>query len=176
MIDADTRRIDEFIDLLDSSPIKAYPKILKSLQIPVKNFKDLAEWDLGHYSRICLARCEKYELIMLCWNAFDKTPIHNHDGQNCWVYQIDGQIEEVRYQLDENNIPQPTYNSILTPGKMTFMDDRMGYHALRNNNNNNRAITLHLYVNPIDKCAVYNKEKESFQIKDLEYCKEVQLN
>ena len=61
----------------------------------------------------------------------------------------------------------------LTPGKLTYMNDSMGYHTI-GNISNQRAMTLHIYASPIDSCKVYNNEKACFEVKHMSYhtCKE----
>ena len=108
------------------------------------------------------------ELILLCWNKKQETPIHEHGGQKCWVYQVDGEVEEKRYQNDESGDLNVTLKINLTAGSVTYMDDEMGYHELINSENK-RAMTLHIYVSPIDSCEVFCDKKEEFITKELEY-------
>lgn len=164
--------INALIVELEEQDKKFYPRILKSQQIPIEDFHSIAEWDADHYSRVCLARNKKFELILLCWNGYDQTPIHDHDGQKCWVYQLDGNIEEKRFELDANGLPIENLSTKLTPGKLTYMDDNIGWHALVNSSDG-RALTLHLYVNPIEQCSVFDDKAEAFQTKALSYCKDL---
>ncbi len=166
------KTINELIVELEEQEKKYYPRILKSLQIPIEKFYNIAEWDADHYSRVCLAKNKKFELILLCWNGYDQTPIHDHDGQKCWVYQLAGQIEEKRYDLVDDNEPVEVLSTKLTPRNLTYMDDNMGCHALINSSPK-RSLTLHLYVNPIEKCSVYCEDSEEFQTKEMSYCKDL---
>jgi len=175
MIDTECiRTINALIVELEEQDKKYYPRILKSQQIPIQNFYDIAEWDADHYSRVCLARNKKFELILLCWNGFDQTPIHDHDGQKCWVYQVDGVIEEKRFELNNDELPTEVLSTKLSPGKLTYMDDNMGWHALINSSSG-KALTLHLYVNPIEQCSVYNDNSKTFQTKEMSYCKDLSI-
>ena len=45
---------------------------------------------------------------------------------------------------------------------------KLGYHTLENNSRS-RAMTLHIYANPINQCNVYNEEKSEFEIKEMAY-------
>ena len=69
---------------------------------------------------------------------------------------------------NENGQLEVVNKMALSPGKLTYMDDSMGYHALENNNNE-KALTLHLYMNPIDECDVFNVEEKCFEAKELVY-------
>jgi cysteine dioxygenase len=173
MIDiACIKTINDLIVELDEQDKKYYPRILKSLQIPIEKFYDIAEWEADHYSRVCVAKNEKFELLLLCWNGHDQTPIHDHDGQKCWVYQLDGQIEEKRYNLEGDNELVEVLSTKLTPRNLTYMDDNMGFHSLINASSS-RSLTLHLYVNPIEECSVYCEDSKEFHTKSMSYCKDL---
>lgn len=163
----------EFINSLISSDRREYASLFKALDIPLEDYLDIAVWNSDDYSRICLERNEKFELILLCWTPHTSTPIHDHDGQSCWVYQVEGEIEETRYEIIENKKPAILLKNTLQAGQLTYMDDKMGFHSLHNPTHK-KALTFHLYVNPIDKCAVYNKKEDELKIKSLTYCKDLQ--
>ena len=160
--------VEELINHLQNEVPANYPKIIKKIGIRREAFESFASWDDRKYTRNCLGRTKDFELVLLCWNKGDITPIHDHSGQKCWVYQIDGNVSEVRFKKEATGELNETSHLLLTPGRLTYMEDRMGYHALRNETDG-RAMTLHLYVEPINSCGVYNEEKEVFESKDLAY-------
>ncbi len=159
--------IQELIDSLDQNPIDSFPSILKSIAIPLVDFEAYSRWYSHEYTRNCIVRNERYELLLLCWSPHHETAIHDHNGQKCWVYQIKGQIEEQRYESSDKG-PVPTRHSILKEGVLSYMDDKMGLHLL-SNPSDERAMSLHIYVAPIDKCKVYNEEDQCFVTKQLSY-------
>jgi len=160
--------LKQLIECLDHSDCSNQGKIIKQMNIPINDFEAYASWDKKGYTRNCIHRTNKYELILLCWNKGDTTPIHGHGGQNCWVYQVQGQVTELRYEKDASGDLIETNRVHLSPGKLTFMNNSMGYHKL-NNDTNGRGMTLHLYVSPIDSCEVFNDTKETFELKELQY-------
>ena len=160
--------LEELIEKLDHSNSSNQGKIIKQMNIPISDFEAYSSWNKKGYTRNCIHRTDEYELILLCWKKGDTTPIHGHDGQNCWVYQLEGQITEFRYEkIGLGNLVE-TNRMRLIPGKLTFMNNTMGYHKLRNDTNG-RAMTLHVYVSPISSCEVYNDKKLAFELKELEY-------
>jgi cysteine dioxygenase len=160
--------LSEFIEKLDESDLKTLPKVIKSVAIPFSEFEKHATWNQESYTRNCIARTDTYELILLCWEKKQETPIHEHGGQKCWVYQINGEVDECRYQKDSSGKLSETLKIHLSAGNITYMDNEMGYHTLKNIGNQ-RAMTLHIYVKPIDSCKVFCNEKKSFITKELEY-------
>ena len=160
--------LSEFIERLGEIEANSFPKIIKSLEIPKSEFEKYATWKKDRYTRNSIVRTEAFELILLCWNIKQETPIHEHGGQKCWVYQIDGEVEEKRYQSDESKELKVTSRMKLTAGTITYMDNSMGYHTLTNLDNK-RAMTLHIYVKPIDSCEIFCDKAEAFITKELEY-------
>ena len=160
--------LTEFIKRLDESELESFPKIIKSLAIPFSEFEKYATWNNDRYTSNCIVRTDAFELILLCWNKKQGTPIHEHGGQKCWVYQVNGEVTECRYQKNEIGELSETSKKKLTAGNLTYMDNEMGYHTLKNLDNQ-RSMTLHIYVSPIDTCEVFCDEQEAFVTKELVY-------
>ena len=138
------------------------------MNIPPSDFKAYEFWSEEGYTRNCLARTDSYELLLLCWDAHQGTPIHCHNGEECWVYVIDGELEEKRYEMNESDDLVLVEKSISQASDLSYMSDEMGYHLLRNTKSQ-RAMSLHLYMNPIDECSIYDEENGVFIYKELQY-------
>ncbi|MDC7995342.1 cysteine dioxygenase [Altibacter sp. HG106] len=159
--------VDQLIECFEEAAPSEQVRILKRMQIPIEEFEAFASWESGTYTRNCVTRSEHFEFILLCWDQGAQTGIHDHSGQNCWVCQLQGSLAEVRYEEKDGNLT-PSAESSLAPGTISFMDDSMGYHTLENPTQQ-RAMTLHVYVNPIDSCRIYNEEKACFETSEMEY-------
>ncbi len=159
--------VEQLTEALDNADPLQHAKIMKRIKIQAHDLECFTTWSKECYTRNCLARTEQYELILLCWEIGAKTPIHGHGGEDCWVYQIQGTVEEMRFE-GEDGLLKETNRMVLTPGKLTYMNDKMGYHSIQNISNQ-RAMTLHIYASPIDACKVYNDQKDCFEIKEMSY-------
>lgn len=159
--------IEQLIESFDDAEPSEQVSVLKSIEIPTTDFEKFATWKENDYTRNCLARKDGFEFILLCWDKGVSTPIHGHANQNCWVYQVTGEVKEQRYKALGNDF-EITNEAVLSEGQLTYMHDRMGYHTIENVSDGT-AMTLHVYANPIDRCEVYNEEKSIFEIKELEY-------
>lgn len=164
--------LHNFILKLNRATAKDFGTIIKNMDVPKSEFEACACWVHDHYSRNCLARTDAFELILLCWKRGHDTPIHNHGGQRCWVYQVSGEVTEERYQKDASGDLVLSNELHLEEGQVTYMDDALGYHVLKNDSDE-YAMSLHLYVAPIDACKIFNEESEVFETKPLTYDTEV---
>ncbi|MEM7086657.1 MAG: cysteine dioxygenase family protein [Bacteroidota bacterium] len=160
--------LNELIETLEDCDPEDYVKLAKNMSIPKSDFEKYAHWKPDGYCRNCIERTDTYELILICWNPGDETPIHCHSEQRCWVYQVEGKIHEERYRADDSGVLVPCNQMELHPGRLTYMEDSMGYHTLRNHSDE-KSMTLHLYISPIDSCKVFGDTEESFKVKELKY-------
>jgi len=159
--------ISRLVFKLRESEISEFPGIIKAANLKDSDLQAFATWEGQDYTRNCIERNDDFELLLLCWNPGDKTPIHGHGGQKCWVYQISGEIEERRFVNTEDG-PVLQYKHKLEEGQLTYMDDKMGFHVL-SNPGEHRSMSMHIYVKPIDRCRVYNPEESCFEEKKLSY-------
>ncbi len=124
------------------------------------------------YTRNCVSRNEDYELIALCWPVGQVTAIHGHDNQECWVKVVAGTFEEIIYKYDsENNRMVEESKHILQEHNLAHIDDENLFHSLRNISDQ-KAISLHLYIKPINSCEVYNKKDGNLVVRNLSYFSE----
>lgn len=156
------KSLNGLIETLKISDAEDFVKIAKNMHIPVEDFKKYMYWKDEDYSRNCIIKTDEFELILLCWKKGNITSIHGHDNQKCWIYQVDGEMTEIRYKQDSEGKLTECNRILLTPGKLCYMHDTMGYHLLKNHTDK-KAMTLHLYMKPVDQCEVYNSDNNCFE-------------
>ncbi len=162
--------VEELVKVLSKSEAKEFVKISERLKLEAADFKEFATWSGEAYTRNCISRDDHYELLLLCWEPHQITPIHCHNGEECWVLGLEGEFEEVRF--DEKSPDQGELIEIsrehLSEGGISYMNDNMGFHHIENLSAK-RGMTLHLYMDPIDSCRVYDEDSKSFIRKKLSY-------
>ena len=159
--------IEELVKILPSCNAKDFVDLASRLNIPKEAFEPYATWSKEKYTRNCIDRGEGYELLLLCWEEGLETPIHCHGGEECWVLMVEGTIKETRVK-EQNESLIVENKETLEEGGISYMNDSMGFHSLQNLKQG-RSMSLHLYMNPIDQCRVYDEDKEDFVVKDLQY-------
>jgi cysteine dioxygenase len=167
-IDIPIQTVSKLITVLFEEDKTNYTNILKHLQIPIQAFEKYTSWSDSYYTRNCIEENEEFELILICWEGGNKTSIHDHGGEECWVYIIEGEFRENIYELNGSENLVIKKSSDYKAGDCTYMKDFMGYHDLENVSNK-RSMSLHLYAKPIKACNVYNSKKKTFNRKELSY-------
>ena len=161
------KSLEQLINHFEDEPPSRRAKILDEAQIPIGDFMKYASWKEDCYTRNCIARTEEFEFILICWDLNAITPIHGHDDKDCWMYQIEGELKEKVLKETEHGFELMSENR-LTVSTVSFMHDTMGYHTL-NNSGAKRAMSLHIYAAPIDKCLVYSDNVSRFKTVELSY-------
>ena len=161
------KSLEQLINHFEDEPPSRRAKILDEAQIPIGDFMKYASWKEDCYTRNCIARTEEFEFILICWDLNAITPIHGHDDKDCWMYQIEGELKEKVLTETEHGFELVSENK-LTESTVSFMHDTMGYHTL-SNNGDKRAMSLHIYAAPIDKCLVYSDNASRFETVELSY-------
>lgn len=157
--------IPDLIAALETASDKEYGFIASYLELSRSELMEYATFSKEKYTRNCIVRTEDYELLLLGWEPGQKTPIHSHAAQECWVHIVQGEFEEDIYIL-ENGVPVREKERSCKETLTTYMHDDLGYHTLKNSSKQ-RAMSLHLYVKPIKECLVYNDALSCFELQEM---------
>lgn len=169
MITEKISSLQELLEVLPQCSGKDYVDIVKGMTLKPSEFADYIFWNKNFYTRNCIARNNDYELLLLCWEQGQITPIHCHGGQECWVYMLQGSIEEKRYEEKQGSTElEVVQTTQMSEGKFSYMNDDMGLHSLRNTHPG-QAMSLHLYMNPIDECSIYDPATRERENRKLQY-------
>ncbi|MBD3636872.1 MAG: cysteine dioxygenase family protein [Crocinitomicaceae bacterium] len=140
-----------------------YQGILNSLDLDKNEIHELTEWSNEHYTRICLAKLDVLELYLICWENDHKTPIYDLNNVNAWIYIIEGELtEEVYHKPSGNNPPNLKDTNKLKQGDFTETTDSTNMHRLVNSYPG-RTISLHIFMDNMDKWHVYDPKKQSMR-------------
>jgi cysteine dioxygenase len=160
--------LDDLITALLEGDRATYNQIIHSIKFSSNAFDKYVSWSNECYTRNCIIYTEKFELILICWCKGHSTPIHDHDGEECWVKVIKGEFKETIYKENESGALDIVKTIISKQNQVTYMKDFMGFHSLENLSDN-KSMSLHLYAKPIRKCRIFDAELNTFVLKELEY-------
>ncbi len=162
------KHIQRLIQLLSESSKSHYTEILNNFDFESVDFSAYESWSSNKYTRNCMYRDSQFELLLLCWQEGQETSIHGHEGEDCWVYLLEGEMEEVFYTVDTDNFLVENRSHKIQPHQQTFMNDRIGFHKLKNVAQG-PSLSLHLYAKPIENCSFYDETSSQFIRKKLKY-------
>ena len=160
--------LQELISALSKEDQSEYDSIIRSTDFSSNEFDEYCSWSNKCYTRNCITENDKFELILLCWNECQGTPIHDHGGEECWVKFIKGEFRETIYNKDENGKLKFVKSVISNPNDISYMIDFIGFHSLENLSNQ-KGMSLHLYAKPIRNCNVFDNDLKKFVNKEMSY-------
>lgn len=147
-------------------------------------------WSREHQTRNLIFRNDIAELLLICWEPGQNTPIHTHNGQLGWMTVIEGRLavesfhvrscaspenqevvgidclagaSTVDLDYDERRIVEAS-----TPA-VTVDKHRTTHRIVNVAEWQTRAISLHLYSRPIDSCVVFDLDANVCRRTDLSY-------
>jgi predicted metal-dependent enzyme (double-stranded beta helix superfamily) len=115
----------------------------------------------GHYARRELYRSPEhgYGIIAMTWGPGQGTSIHDHHGLWCVEGVWHGQIEITQYDLAERDGDAFRFieigNLIAGTGSAGCLIPPHEYHAIRNPNPGETAVSVHIYQEPMTCCGVF---------------------
>lgn len=134
------------------------------------DWKQYALYDETCYTRnrIYIDPEERFELIILCWNISQMTPIHNHPESQCFFKLLQGEIHERSYEIPKKNKPRKMkeigtmlYNKI---GETGYIDDGMGVHLVENLSPSEVCVTMHLYAPVYKNVRCYDERTGKVEV------------
>ena len=156
--------LNDFFEKLSETGYENFEALIAEYEINFETLLPFASWSEESYQRICLASNDDAELILICWNKGQKTAVHNHSGQKCWMYFAKGEfIEKLYANADDKEFLR---EGLVKEGQFSFLTDDIGFHALHYKAEG-LGMTMHLYANPIRNCQVYSESKEEFVERDM---------
>jgi cysteine dioxygenase len=160
--------LDDLISALSEGERTTFNDIIRSIKIPSSAFAAYCSWSKDLYTRNCIINTEKFELILLCWEPGQITPIHDHGGEECWVKVVQGEFRETIYKVDAVGKLDTIDSMDSSVGGVTYMIDFMGFHSLENRSNT-RSMSLHLYAKPIRTCNAFDAALGKFVPRSMSY-------
>lgn len=144
--------------------------------VAVETIEPFFFWSDKFYTRNLIYKDERFELMVLCWSKGQVSRIHNHADQMCWMTVPVGRLRGQNFRADE-------------------LDETMGYCKLSETDNfdlsdclaakveleepihqilnlpefESRAVSLHIYSKPFDKCLSYCRETDTYKEVPLFY-------
>lgn len=121
----------------------ANTEVLKNIKFGFKDIEHLCFWDQDNYSKISIEKNELCELVLICWEKDQQSPVHDHDLDEAWTCILKGELTEEIFKSKENLSVE---NTIVLHQKNVSSIKRESNKVHRLiNSYNGRSVSLHLY-------------------------------
>jgi len=130
---------------------ESYLGIMKRVAINPREYEKYFTWDDAHYTRNCLIKTAEFELLLICYEKAQQTPIHDFDTQDAWVHTIVGKLKEERFRLNPGGAGLEKVGSVtIGPTEFSYISGYAGMHRFINTYES-RSVSLNLYARPVEK-------------------------
>ncbi|CAN5502803.1 hypothetical protein BH10ACI1_BH10ACI1_19460 [soil metagenome] len=133
-------------------------------------------WSENFYTRNLIYKDERFEMMTLCWERGQVSRIHNHADQRCWMTVPVGTLRGQNFRaveiVEETNFCklEKTDQFDLSNCLTAKVELEEPIHQILNLPEfNERAVSLHIYSKPFDKCLSYCRETDTFKQVPLFY-------
>ena len=132
--------------------------ISQTLDNTLQSFSQLSLYNGSDWKKYILFNEEKYqrslvfrnhniEIFVISWNKNQGCNIHDHPEGGCLVRVMSGELEEVCY-MKNNDLMVPYQRNILKKDMIGYQEGKNGLHTIKNINQKEGAVSLHIYSPP----------------------------
>ncbi|HRF78449.1 MAG TPA: cysteine dioxygenase family protein [Flavobacteriales bacterium] len=152
-------------ELLREQDVSQYGEILARYGFPTTDLMPYLRWNQRHYTRTCVVRNEKFELLVICYEPEQRTSIHDYDSASAWIITLMGEVVEDRFQRERDGSIRLKQASRLTAGATVELTRENSIHRFANPGPA-RAITLNLYAPPMSQWRVYDERTGAAHVRE----------
>ncbi|WP_425391130.1 cysteine dioxygenase [Ekhidna sp.] len=148
--------------------------VMSNVKIPRTEFEKYYSWDDEKYARNVLARNENFEVLLICWEEGQSSPIHDFNAQEAWIHPIQGMLREERFKINvDDDRLEKVSNVLLGTDEFSYMN-QVGIHRY-SNANKARTVSLNIYSKPVSEWHVYDEASSNSTMKETWENKNYQL-
>jgi cysteine dioxygenase len=156
-------------------PTEPIRRFLQETPVNLDSLSPYLTWDRQHYTRNLIDRTTLYELMAICWEIGQASSVHNHRDQNCWMAVPTGRLLVENFHLVNQDVQggvcrlEPLNTVEMNVAEPCAVNPDDPVHRVFNPREfAQRAVSLHVYSRPFDRCVVYSPEQGT--------CGEIQLH
>ncbi|WP_420578276.1 cysteine dioxygenase [Ekhidna sp.] len=131
--------------------------VINKIKIPREEFERFYSWSDDRYARNVIARNDDFEVLLICWEKGQSSPIHDFNAQEAWIHPIEEVLREERFKInEEDDRLEKVSNVLLGDDEFSYMN-QIGIHRY-SNANQGRSVSLNIYREPVTEWHVYDED------------------
>ena len=158
-----------------------------SVQVSDASLAPYVHYDDKFYTRNLIYRDDLFEVMTICWQPGQRTAVHTHNGQLCWMLAQRGALQVVDYKWlgcdhpenqnvvgidclagsEHTKLEKIREVDACTGGPVLTADKLQTIHQLFNYDE--PSVSLHIYSRPIDSCVAFDMAKQQCYRRELSY-------
>lgn len=137
-------------------------RVVSRLRITPADVLRYQNWSDERYTRTRFYEGERFEILVLCWNEGQWSPIHDHANSLCTMYVLEGEAVTSLYHV--TGAPGDAGRSLVDEGETVLREGNVttvfggDIHRVGNPaGSGSRLMTVHFYLPPIPEMLVWDE-------------------
>ena len=143
-----------------------YGSVMQRYTASLADLEGYCTWHAKHYTRTCIHRDARFELLAVCYEVGQTTSIHDYDSQRAWVFPVMGELTEERFRITASGGLERMGRVRLQHGNGGSFLVEQAIHRFMNDGPG-RAVTLNLYAKPMHQWRVYDERTGAYSIANV---------
>ena len=157
----------------DCQPVYDY---LSRNPVDVDTIEKYIFWSPTFYTRNLIYKDDRFEMMAICWDRGQVSRVHNHAEQRCWMTVPVGRLKGQNFAVDEIDESRgfcklrETDTFELSECLTAKVELEEPIHQILNLGEfDQRAVSIHIYSKPFDRCISYCRDTDTFKDVKLFY-------
>ena len=143
--------------------------------VEVDSISRFLHWSEKFYTRNLIYKDERFEMMAICWNKGQVSRVHNHWDQKCWMTVPIGKLKGQNFAVQEIDESRG-YCKLVETNEFELSDclaakvdlEEPIHQILNLAEFDERAVSIHIYSKPYDRCLSYCRDTDTF--KEVKLC------
>ncbi|HQZ95804.1 MAG TPA: cysteine dioxygenase family protein [Pyrinomonadaceae bacterium] len=176
-----TYNIQKLVDGLNGIPEDKFTcdnvyQFLGETPVDVDSITKYFHWSPNFYTRNLIHKNDRFEVMAICWEKGQVSRIHNHWDQKCWMMVPVGRLQGQNFAVEE--IDESRGHCKLIETDAFELKDCLAakveleepiHQVLNLPEFDERAVSIHIYSKPYDRCLSYCRDTDTFKEVSLFY-------
>ena len=151
-------------------------KYLTENPVDIDSITSFLFWSPSFYTRNLIYKDDRFEAMAICWERGQISQVHNHWDQKCWMTVPIGRLRGQNFavvEMDETNgicRLAETDSFEMADCSAASVELEQPIHQILNLPEfDERAVSIHIYSKPYDRCLSYCRDTDTFKEVSLYY-------
>ncbi len=173
--------VHSLIDCLKAIPDEEFDcdnvyAFLSAHPVQVDSITKYFHWSDSCYTRNLIYKDTRFEMMAICWERGQVSRVHNHSGQRCWMTVPIGKLRGQNFavaEIDESRgycmlVETDTFDLSNCLAAKVELEEPV-HQILNLAEFDKRAVSIHIYSKPYDRCLSYCRDTDTFKEVQLFY-------
>lgn len=174
-------RVEQLVEGLKSIPDEEFIcdnvyQFLGENPVEVDSITRYFHWSDKFYTRNLIYKDPRFEMMAICWERGQVSRVHNHWDQRCWMMVPIGKLRGQNFAVEEMDETRG-YCKLIETDTFDLSDclaakvelEEPIHQVLNLPEFEERAVSIHIYSKPYDRCLSYCRDTDTFKEVTLNY-------